>query len=241
MTASPRDRGTGRGPAEPGPTASRPGRRGLPTPAAADRGAARTGPCDQLVGQAALSTARLPGYQDETTSPGEGVVQRANQLRQLRLPSHERAPLRFNRSFLPQTPIECRVLFEHRGVKALEIAPGLNAQALHKRGAGLLVGLERLGLPTGAVESEDQLPLEAFAQRLARHQVVQLADDRGVAAELEIGGHAVLQGGRAQLFEPRYLRLTEGLVGEIRERPAAPEVERIAQRFGSGSGIASRE
>ena len=61
---------------------------------------------------------------------------------------------------------------------------------------------------------------------------LQLTGERPVAAGGEIGLDPLLQHRDAQLLEPLRLRLGPALVPEVRERGAAPEVERLAVRSG---------
>ena len=58
---------------------------------------------------------------------------------------------------------------------------------------------------------------------------VELTREFRVPAGLEVGIDPVLQRREAQLFEAGDLRLGEGLEGEVAERRAAPECERLAQ------------
>ena len=69
-------------------------------------------------------------------------------------------------------------------------------------------------------------------------QCLELSDDLRVAAEREVGVDAILEAGDASLLEAPDLGLRERLVGEVGERRAAPEIERVAQAIGSGRGIA---
>ena len=69
-----------------------------------------------------------------------------------------------------------------------------------------------------------------LAERLRLDQRLELGHELGMAAEREIGLDALLKRNRAEIFEPGDLRLREGLVGEVGERGATPESERIPQR-----------
>ena len=80
------------------------------------------------------------------------------------------------------------------------------------------IGLQRVGLAAAAIEGEHELPGEALARRVLGDQVLQLADQLGLAARGEIGLDARLQRGQALLLEPRDLRLREGLERQLGER-----------------------
>ena len=114
---------------------------------------------------------------------------------------------------------------------------GLDPELGDERAARVRVGGERLGLPAAAVEREHQLSAEALAQRLARDLPLQLADHVGVPAEREVGVDPALERHEPLLLEPRALRLRPGMVGELAERRAAPQRQRVAQRRRRALGV----
>ena len=59
----------------------------------------------------------------------------------------------------------------------------------------------------------------------------ELADLLRVVTKVELGLDALLDGGEAQLLEMCDLGMRERLVGEIRERRAAPEPQRLSQEL----------
>ena len=60
---------------------------------------------------------------------------------------------------------------------------------------------------------------------------LELADQLGVTAELELGVDQLLAGSRAKLFEPSHLDVYEGLEREVGQRRPAPEAECLAQEL----------
>ncbi len=72
--------------------------------------------------------------------------------------------------------------------------------------------------------------------RLRLNERLQLGDELGVPAEREIGLDPLLEHDRAELLEPGDLGLRERLVQEVRERGAAPEAERLAERGSAARG-----
>ena len=80
-----------------------------------------------------------------------------------------------------------------------------------------------------AVEQHASARLDPLTQRVLPRKRCQLGDQLGVAAELEIGLDALLQRPDAQLLEACDRRLSEGVVGEIRERRAAPQPQCLVQ------------
>ena len=95
--------------------------------------------------------------------------------------------------------------------------------------ARLPVGLERLGLAPAAVERQQPLRVNALAQRVLGQQRLDLADDLLVAARGQVGVDRQLGGGQAQLLEPADLRARERLVGDVGERLAVEQRERLAR------------
>ena len=64
---------------------------------------------------------------------------------------------------------------------------------------------------------------------MRRDERLELADERGVPAERELGVDPLFERGHPQLVEPRRLEPGELLLVEIGQRRAAPERERLAQ------------
>ena len=58
---------------------------------------------------------------------------------------------------------------------------------------------------------------------------LELADELGVPAELEVGLDPALERGEPQLLQPRDRRLREALVGDVGQRRPAPQSQRLAQ------------
>ena len=110
-----------------------------------------------------------------------------------------------------------------------ELRPGLDARLLDERLPRLAIDLERLGLALAAVEGEHQLPGEPLSSAVTGDELLQLADERGVAPGGQVGLHAQLERGQPLLLEPRDLRLRERLEGHVGERGPAPERQRLAQ------------
>ena len=94
-----------------------------------------------------------------------------------------------------------------------------------------MVRLQRLGLTPRSVEREHQLAPQALPQRVLRDQRLELADELSAAAELEVGVDPLLERLQAQLLEPADLGLGERLEGEVGERWAAPQRERLAEQL----------
>ena len=116
-------------------------------------------------------------------------------------------------------------------------ADGSSPKLVDERLPRRAVGLERLGLPPGAVEREHQLAAQALAQRVLGDERLELGHERRVPAERELGLDPLLERREPQLLEPLDGRARERLVREVGERRPAPEVERLAEQRGRGRGV----
>ncbi len=124
--------------------------------------------------------------------------------------------------------LERSVLAQDRLLELAQLRAGLEPQLLVERAPSVAVGLERVRLPPGAVESKHELGARALVEGTLGDRRLQLGDELGVAAQLELGVDEIRLGRRAQLLEPRHLEPGEGLVGEVGQRRPAPQPERLA-------------
>ncbi len=88
---------------------------------------------------------------------------------------------------------------------------------------------ERLRLAAGAVERECKLAAEALAQRVSGNEPLEGGRDGRVAAEREECVDPVLGGREPQPLETARHRVRECLVGELAQRVAAPQLERLRE------------
>ena len=103
-----------------------------------------------------------------------------------------------------------------------------------------LVDLERLCLAAGTVEGEHQLPSKALLQWVTRDKRLQLADQVVLQAERKIGVDPFNQSAQAKLLQPPDLVESERLIGEVGQRRAAPQSERVAQERRGPRRVACR-
>ena len=137
--------------------------------------------------------------------------------------------------------VERGVLPQHAGLELLERGRGLEPERLDEGGASRAEHLERLGLPAGAVERDHQLAAQALVERMLAHEPLELGDELGAAAELELGLEALLRDREAQLAQALDDRPRERLEREIGERLAPPEGERLPVEPDGRLGVAGRE
>ena len=110
---------------------------------------------------------------------------------------------------------------------------GSRPRSSSQRAAEVVVDRERVGVAAGPVEREHRLPAQALAQRKPGDLGRQLADQLCVTARHQVRLDAVLEARQPQLVEAVALELREGL-GELGERLAAPERQRLAQPLRGG-------
>jgi hypothetical protein len=177
----------------------------------------------QRLRQAALADPRLAGDQEQPPVPRHCPIDERQQLRQLALAADERILLGLARQ------VEARVLREDPRLELLQVAPWLEAQLLDERGARLAVDLEGISLAPRAVEREHQLGTEALARGMRGHEALELRDRVTVAAERQVGVDPCLERAEAQLLEPGNVALEGLLERQVRERRAAPELERVVE------------
>ena len=86
-----------------------------------------------------------------------------------------------------------RLLAQDRRVQRLQRGARLDAELVDAAPPRVLVGAQRLGLAARAVEGEHELAAQALAQGVRGDERLELADELGVAAELELGVVEVLE------------------------------------------------
>ena len=123
--------------------------------------------------------------------------------------------------------VEGRVVLEDLPLERLELLAGLQPELLDEPAARRLERLERVGLATGAIQREHQLRREALPQRVLAERGREPADEVDVPAIGELALEPPFERGEAQLLEPCDLALRERLEGEVRERRAAPQRQRL--------------
>ena len=120
-------------------------------------------------------------------------------------------------------------MVEDGALQLLQLRSRLDADPVHQLGACVTVGLERLGLAPRPVQRQHPLRVQLLAQRVLRHELVQLADDVSMATLVEVVLDRQLVCAHPSLVEPADLRGGERLLGHVGECLAAPERERLAR------------
>ena len=91
------------------------------------------------------------------------------------------------------------------------------------------IGLERLGLAAAAIQRQHPLPVQPLTQWLLGNQRLELADHLAVPTRGEVALDRQLDRRQPQLLESADLRGRERLVGQVRQRGAAPQRERLTR------------
>jgi hypothetical protein len=126
------------------------------------------------------------------------------------------------------------VVGEDASLESLEGYAGFDPEVVHKRLACLPVGVERLGLPVGAVEGEHLLCAQSFSKRVLARELVELADQLLVATEREVAVDPVHERAHPQLIQQLDLVAAACLELEACQCAASPERKRLP---GSGVGL----
>ena len=114
-------------------------------------------------------------------------------------------------------------------LETLECGAGIDPELVDEPCAGLLEGLKRVCLSSGAIEREHQLSAHSLAERVIDDEALELGDDLSVPAELELGIDLLLDHRESELFEPQSLRGRKLFIAKVRQRLAAEEDERLTE------------
>ena len=122
-----------------------------------------------------------------------------------------------------------------------QLASRLKAEFVVERLTASAIDLQRLGLPSAAVQRKHQLPAQRFTMWMQGDERLELANQSPVLTAHEISFDTVLERRVPGLFEACDLDAGERLVRHIGERFAAPELERRAQQLTGARSIPARE
>ena len=105
----------------------------------------------------------------------------------------------------------------------------LDAQLVDELPSGLLVHVERLGLPAAPVEREHQLRTEPLPQRMLGGERLELRDQVCPATEREVCLDPLLENRQPSFLEAADLLPREAGVGDVGEGRPTPECEGVDQ------------
>ncbi len=123
-------------------------------------------------------------------------------------------------------------------VHLLELSRGVDAELAGQQRAGLMVGLERLGLAARGVERAHEQGTGTFGQRVGGQQRAELADQARSLTEGQVGLDPVGQHAGAQFGQLGRGRVGEVVSGRVGERLATPGSQRGPQHRRGLPGVA---
>ena len=126
--------------------------------------------------------------------------------------------------------IELGILGEHQPLQPPQLLAGLEPELLGEEAARVAVDGERVGLAPGAVEGEHEVGARALAERLGRHQLLQLGDQLGVPAERRAPPRCDARARPAAARRGGRPRCAPGPRTQPLQRLAAPQRQRARQR-----------
>ncbi len=196
-----------------------------PAPRARARGASAPRPA---------GSCRCPGSPTTSTTlprPAERVVERRRRARPARARA-PRTPPGGARRPAGARSVERRVLAQDRRLKLAQLAARLDPELLDERAPGL-AGRPRAPRPAGP---SGTARASAGARRRSRSGCarIRLSSSPTTSAWRPSARSASMRSSSArqpQLLQPGDLRLGERLVGDVGQRPAAPQRERLAQHL----------
>ncbi len=136
---------------------------------------------------------------------------------------------------------EGRLLAQDAARELPQLRRRLDPELVDEQPTALVVETDRLRLPASPVEREHQLRPELLAQGVYADELLELADERPVPAQLQVGVDSPLERGQPELLQASDRGLGERVVGEIRQRRPSPQRERRPQVLGGRTNIAAFE
>ena len=103
---------------------------------------------------------------------------------------------------VPALRCQGRVLAQNRLLELVQGRARLDAELVDEQPPRLPIDLEGLGLPARAVEGAHELRAKPLAERMLADERLELPDELGVTAELEVGLDSALERGETELLEP---------------------------------------
>lgn len=121
---------------------------------------------------------------------------------------------------------------EEGALQPLEVAGGLQAEVADESGPELLVDVECLAAPTGAVQREHELGVEVLVRAVAVDQHCQFRQQFAVAPEPQIDLDPLVQGAQPALVQSLDRHLQAGSGAHVCERVTRPQVKRLPEQPG---------
>ncbi len=134
-------------------------------------------------------------------------------------------------------PGQRRILGQDGRLQPAQLGAGLDPELVGQDRPGLLEGPQRLGLPLAAVQGHHELAPEPLSEGVGLDEGPQGLGTLGVAPEGQVGLDGVLGHGQPQLAQAGPLAGGELVEGEVGQRLAPPQAERLVEE---GRGVGGR-
>ena len=131
-----------------------------------------------------------------------------------------------------------RVMEQDPLLETLQRRRRIEAELVHERRPQLLVGAQRFGVASAAVQGQHEELPGALSQRILADRRVKHRHDLGGPPRLELRGRNLLDRVEVEVVEATDVWLGELLVGEVGEGRPAPQPQRGAQGLGASVGVA---
>ena len=115
------------------------------------------------------------------------------------------------------------------GLELPQRRAGVEAQLVDQAITDLGVGAQGLGLPSAPVQGEDEQLPQALAQRVFPAQRLQFAGQFRIPSQAQVGSGAGFGRHQGQFVQPRPFGIKKARIGELGQRLAPPQAERLAQ------------
>ena len=125
--------------------------------------------------------------------------------------------------------VQRRILAKDGRLEILQLPRGLHAQLVDEPRPCLPVRVQCVGLPARSVEREHQVRVQPLSIRMLNGEALELGDEVGRSAQLEIGVDPALERGEPELLEPLALGPHERSAFEAGERNTPEKRERGLQ------------
>jgi hypothetical protein len=128
--------------------------------------------------------------------------------------------------------VDPRVVGEDRLVQVVQLSARLDPELLDEDLPRVTVRLQRVGLAAASIQREHPLRVQSLTPRALGGELLELADQFGVAPRSKVGIDAHLKRREMLFFSARDLRRRERCGREVGERRSAPQRQRLPQLRG---------
>ena len=118
-------------------------------------------------------------------------------------------------------------MVEDGSLETLELIVRFQPELLVQQPPARAVGLESVCLAAAPVQREHELASQPLAQRMSRHQRLELGNELRRSTHCQVRVDPILDRSEPELVESRDLALCEVLVCKVGERASSPQSERL--------------